>query len=396
MKETPRLYDALRQLLGQYCRPRDQRLLYPLVWMVVGLMSSGQISLTTWIDYVQSSAVYAQSTQRRFSRWLRNERVQEHSLYEGLIRYALSQWTQERLVLALDTMMLWERYCVIRIVLVYRGRGIPIAWSVLEHGSSTVAYSVYSPLLDTVARRLPPGVAVLFLADRGFADVELFKHLHRLGWHYRIRVKSNFLVYRGKQGTPVGFYTLSTSHALFLHHVHITKARYGPVHLALAHHYPSRERWYIVSDQPTHIESFTEYGLRFSIEENFLDDKSNGFQLESSHIRSAPMLSRLCLVLAIATLYLTSIGTTVVEQGNRRQVDPHWLRGNSYFKIGWHWLRKALVQGWSLPISLTLKSAVDPFPCLVSKRQAAERKPLYFKCTTVDCAIPLEQRLSTV
>ncbi|MBW4471554.1 MAG: hypothetical protein KME45_14275 [Stenomitos rutilans HA7619-LM2] len=48
------------------------------------------------------------------------------------------------------------------------------------------------------------------------------------------------------------------------------------------------------------------------------------------------MLSRLGLVLAIATLYLTSIGTTVVEQGNRCQVDPHWFRGNSYFKIGWH------------------------------------------------------------
>jgi len=292
MEETPRLYEALRQLLGQYCRPKDQRLLYPLVWMVVGLIRSGQVSLTAWIDYVQSSAVYAQSTQRRFSRWLCNERVQEHSMYEGLIRYALSGWTQKRLVLALDTTMLWERYCVIRMVVVYRGRGIPIAWSVLEHASSMVAYSVYAPLLNAVARRLPQSVEVLFLADRGFADVELFKHVHRLGWHYRIRVKSSFLVYRGKQGTPVGFYTLSTSHALFLHHVQITNARYGLVHLALAHHYPSRERWYVVSDQPTTVETFVEYGLRFDIEENFLDDKSNGFHLESSHIRCASMLSR--------------------------------------------------------------------------------------------------------
>lgn len=126
-----------------------------------------------------------------------------------------------------------------------------------------------------------------------------------------------------------------------------------------------------------------------------MDDKSNGFQLESSHIRSAPMLSRLCLVLAIATLYLTSIGTDVVEQGNRRQVDPHWLRGNSYFKIGWHWLRKALVQGWNLPTTVGLKSASDLDPCSPSKSQTANRKSLYFKCTTVDCAIPLEQRLST-
>lgn len=394
MEETPRLYNALQALLGQHCRWRDQRHLYPLVWMVVGLIASGQISLTAWSDYVQSRAVYAQSTQRRFSRWLRNERVQEHGLYARLIRSALSVWQQNRIVLALDTTMVWERYCIIRIVLVYRGRGIPVVWSVLEHSSSMVAYSAYASLIDAVVEVLPQGIEVLFLADRGFADVELFKHLHRLGWHYRIRVKSSFLVYRGRQGTPIGFYPLSTSHALFLHHVQITKARYGLVHLALAHHYPSRERWYVVSDQPTSVQTFVEYGLRFDIEENFLDDKSNGFQLESSQIRCASMLSRLCLVLAVATLYLTSTGTTVVDQGNRRQVDPHWFRGNSYFKIGWHWIRKALVQGWTLPTSVALKSALDSSPCISSKSQAAARKPLYFRCTTVDCAIPLEQRLN--
>jgi hypothetical protein len=66
-------------------------------------------------------------------------------------------------------------------------------WKVLEHGSSAVAYSVYSPLLDAVVAVLPTSVEVLFLADRGFADVELFKHLKRLNWHYRIRIKSTFI-----------------------------------------------------------------------------------------------------------------------------------------------------------------------------------------------------------
>ena len=68
--------------------------------------------------------------------------------------------------------MLWNRYCLIRIALIYRGRAIPIVWKVLEHGSSAVAYSVYAPLLDAVVGVLPTSVEVLFLADRGFADVE--------------------------------------------------------------------------------------------------------------------------------------------------------------------------------------------------------------------------------
>ncbi len=43
---------------------------------------------------------------------------------------------------------------------------------------------------------------------------------------------------------PTSSYHLPTSHALFLHHVRITKAHYGLVHVAFAHHYPSQERWY--------------------------------------------------------------------------------------------------------------------------------------------------------
>jgi len=40
----------------------------------------------------------------------------------------------------------------------------------------------------------------------------------------------------------------------------------------------SDEYWYVVSDESAELKTLEEYGLRFDIEENFLDDKSNGFQ----------------------------------------------------------------------------------------------------------------------
>jgi hypothetical protein len=83
--------------------------------------------------------------------------------------------------------------------------------------------------------------------------------------------------------------------------VSITKKRYGPVHLAVARPWQGQEVWYGLSDEPTAEKTFKEYGLRFDIEENFLDDTSNGFQLASSLIRSAEALTRLCLVLAVTT-----------------------------------------------------------------------------------------------
>ena len=114
---------------------------------------------------------------------------------------------------------------------------------------------------------------------------------------------------------------VSVGKARFWHDIYITKKWYGPVHLALGRPQSSKDSWFVLSDEPTEPKTFEEYGLRFDIEENFLDDQSNGFQLESSLIRSAKALERLCGVLAITTLYLVSQGTEVVTQGKRRWVD---------------------------------------------------------------------------
>ena len=65
------------------------------------------------------------------------------------------------------------------------------------------------------------------------------------------------------------------------------------------------------------------------IEAIFLDDKSNGFQLESSLIRSAKALERLCFVLAMTTLYLVSVGTEVVKRGKRRLWRPIGFAGRA-------------------------------------------------------------------
>ena len=78
----------------------------------------------------------------------------------------------------------------------------------------------------------------------------------------------------------------------FCSQVYITEKLARPQYLAVAESWPWHDAWYVLSDEPADGKTFEEYGLRFDIEENFLDDKSNGFQLESSLIRSAEALKR--------------------------------------------------------------------------------------------------------
>jgi len=134
----------------------------------------------------------------------------------------------------------------------------------------------------------------------------------------------------------------------------------------------------VIRDEAADLKTLQEYGLRFDIEANFVDDTSHGFQLEASLIRSAAALERRCFVLAITTLYVVSVGTSVVKQGQRRLVDPHWSRGASYLKIGWNGVTYALIRGYELLTTAYLSSEPDPEPAMASKKQDAKRRQSRF------------------
>ena len=248
--------------------------------------------------------------------------------------------------------------------------GRPAVWTVLEHPSSRVAYDVYKGVLKKVVERLPFQCRVVFTAARGFADTHLMHHLTALGWHWRIRSNGSFWVYRhGKPRCTVHRMPWSAGQALFWHQVDRTKPCDGPVHLALGRPQDRQEYWFVVSDEPTESKTCEEYGLRFDIEENCSDDQSNGFQLESTLLRSAKALERLCCVRAITTLYLVAQGAEVVTQDKRRWVDAHWFRGRALGKSVGVGGKLALSRGYELITSVHLPAEADPSPAMASKTQ---------------------------
>jgi len=170
----------------------------------------------------------------------------------------------------------------------------------------------------------------------------------------------------------VQYNPMSDSHAQFYHNVSLFGTAIGPVHLVVAQPADAPDDpWYIASDELTSQLTLDEYGLRFDIEESFLDDKSGGFQVQTSELQTPEALERLFLVLAIATLHFTSIGLEVVRAGVRRWVDTHWDRGLSYFKIGWRWLVQQYRRAWRTFATFWLDPAPDPAPAIASRRQAA-------------------------
>lgn len=195
------LYDILMDLFGQQRGAwKDKRHLKTFIWMTIGLIQEMNVALPRWVPYVHSRATQSASTVRRFSRWLRNPRIEPMAIWKVYGKAIWAYVGEGRLYVALDTTSLWGEFCWVRISLVYRGRALPLAWKVLRHKSTRVAFAVYEEIIRTAAEMIGREREVVLLADRGFCDLALFRLLDELGWHWRIRIKNTFLVYKPGKG----------------------------------------------------------------------------------------------------------------------------------------------------------------------------------------------------
>jgi hypothetical protein len=271
--------------------------------------------------------------------------------------------------------MLRDKACAVRISMIYLGRAIPISWRVLEHNSSSVKFADYKDVLTLAYSRLPEGVTIVFLADRGFVSKKLMRHLNEWGWTWRIRVKGNQVLHcKNKRMTPKMLILQKRSAMLFSGNIHFGRTLEN-LSLSAGWSRSSDEPWYILSNDDASVEIFIEYGLRFDIEEEFRDEKSGGFSLEKSRIEGPQALERLILVIAVATIITLNEGLAVVAEGNRKKVDSHWRRGLSYIQIGWRWVLKLLrMVTISFQCSLELRTMNDPLPVAPTRKESILRR----------------------
>ncbi len=222
---------------------------------------------------------------------------------------------------------------------------------------------------------MPAGQVITLLADRGFVHERLIQYLRQQQWHFRLRLTSKTLVHlEAMPAVAVKDLCPPAGEKRFFQQVSILGAAVGPVSLALACLLEQPDDpWFVASDEPTDARTLDEYGLRFDIEEAFLDEKSGGSQIHRSLLTTPEALERLLLIVAIAALHWTSTGVSVAQAGKWRWVDAHWGRGLSYLKIGWRWRWQQYQRGWSMFSPFWLDPAPDPLPVLASRRDAVRK-----------------------
>ena len=393
MDPQTRLHRELISFLRQHIRFADHRHLVLLGWMVAGLLLSQTVCFDRWNTVLPLVHSLAASWQRRCQRWLSNSRIDVEALYGPLVLWAIQHWQKpgQALHLALDTTMLWNRYCVVVLSVVAHDRAIPLLWTTLEHPSASVSAEVVMALLERADQLLSEFGAITLLADRAFPSAELLGWFDaKPRWHYLMRLRADTWIQgtAAPMGCTVRRLRLPRGHCRGFLDVQLWAegSRRANLLLAFPTGLPVTEPWYLVSNLDPTLDLVWSYGQRFCCEQLFRDQKSGIFQLESSGLRDPARIDRLLLVVAIAVLVSSLQGFAVSLAGERRRVDPHWQRGLSFVRIGLQWLQqcvanaRARFMAW-MPIPLR-----DLEPCIPSRGVQRRQKHPWF--TRVELPLP--------
>jgi hypothetical protein len=295
--------------------------------------------------------------------------------FAPLLGWIVRLWDSTQLALTVDASSLGDRFVVLAVSVVYRGCAIPVAWTILPAGQKGAWKREWLRLLRLLRPAIPPGWTVVVVADRGLYARWLFGRIVRLGWHPLLRVN------QGCKFRPAGtakFVWLSelcgqvgqrwrgrgTAFSTRQSQLECTLlAWWGEGH---------KEPWYILTDLAAEESDAQWYGLRSWCEQGFKCIKRGGWQWQMTQMSDPARVARLWLALAVATLWVISVGSdleveppaTVVEVpdlqallGRRAPIQPRQTR---LFRLGWLWLLVRALKGTALPLPSRL--VPEPWP----------------------------------
>jgi hypothetical protein len=293
-----------------------------------------------------------------------------------LLRWILRLWQGTCLALAIDATSLGDRFTVLTVSVVYRGTGLPVCWTILPATQKHAWRREWLRMVRVLRPAIPADWTVLVLADRGLDAPWLVRRIVRLGWHpfLRINQAAKFrptgqarwywlreLCGQGGQrwrGLGTAFITKESQLTCTL------VAWWGEGH---------KEPWFILTDLDPDGCDASWYGLRTWCEQGFKIYKRGGWQWQQTRMTDPDRAARLWLALAVATLWLVSLGSGLesdVLPADGALPDLQALVGMAatrlrprhtrLFRLGWLWFLVQQITAQPLPLPQRL--VPEPWP----------------------------------
>ena len=253
--------------------------------------------------------------------------LDERLCFVPLMRWLLSWWQSDKLVLAIDPTMKGDQINSIVISVVYRSCAIPIAWHILPANRPGEWIAPTVSLLALLSEAVPRDMTVLVMYDRGLRSPRLWDQIRSVGWHPYSRQSINTVF------CPDGGTRLQARHLVpGPRHAYVgsgTAFRAARIRrrgtMIVVWNDDQDEPWVVMTDLAPDEAGVCWYGLRFWIELGFRALKGVGWQWQKTRRTDPARVSRHWLVLSVATLWALAYGTRV-EDANDLGIPPGRLR----------------------------------------------------------------------
>lgn len=306
----------------------------PQVWGLV-LWSAG-IALAGSSGISQVSALLAQvlghneaSVTQRLREWYldaaqkrgdQRRDLEVSACFGPLLRWIVRCWTGEerRLALALDASTLADRWTVLSISVLIRGCAIPVAWKVLRAHAKGSWRPYWEGMLERLKGSVPDEWEVLVLADRGLYANWLYAAIGACGWHPFLRIN---LAVKARAVGEEAFDWISRwlpqPGARWQGVVDCFVQPKSRLRCTLLMQWVAgyEHPWVVLTDLAPEHANVAWYGLRTWIEAGFKDVKRGGLGWHHSKMQDARRVERLWLALAVAMVWLVSVGSQADSQG---------------------------------------------------------------------------------
>lgn len=241
------------------------------------------------------------------------QEVEVTACFGWLVKWVLSWWGSEerRLALALDATNLGQTFSVLAVSIVYRGCAIPVAWAIVRGNHSASWRWHWQGLLAVLHEQIPNDWTVLVLADRGLYAKWLFQMIVACHWHpfLRINAQGQFRLPHSTTFQPLKTVIACGDQPRQMEIVCFKTAKAQLKCTLLARWEVSyRDPWLIVTDLLPQQAQAAWYGMRSWIEAGFKDLKRGGWHWQQTAMTDPARAERLWLVLAVATLWVISVG----------------------------------------------------------------------------------------
>lgn len=292
------------------------------------------------------------SIAKRLQRFVENCRICVEEYYAPFAQEILQRAGTDMMRLVIDGSQIADGCMVLMVGLVRYNRALPICWRVYKQKKGHLGAKRHIEVFQMLLRLVGPRANLVILGDGEFDSPELIKWVRRYTrWHFVFRTGKDSQIKDGEEFVRMDALGVKPNRAILLPCVTFTAT--GQVQGLSALAWWDKEYdepVFLISDLAEMTQIMGHYQHRPFVETLFSDQKTRGFGIDKSRLRTPERVERLLLAACLAYLWLIFLGAEVIRKGIENYFEASRSVRKSCFRLGLDYFWYHIKHGHNIPV----------------------------------------------